>query len=252
MTGEPDAAATVVELEQVFQHVGRQRALDGISLQVRRGDMLLLIGPNGAGKSLTMRLVLGLDQPSAGRVRLFGEDLSQVDDRGMRRLRRRLGAVLQGGMLLDGMTVLENLLLPLQATRLDRPGMARAARLVITQLQLDGMEHHRPRALSAGQRRRVELARALINQPELLICDGLGDGLDLPALRDIAGILKAQQQHRELTIIATDNATLEPVQPEDRVAVIDRGRLLFDGTRGALAAARDQDLELRWVLEGHP
>jgi ABC-type transporter Mla maintaining outer membrane lipid asymmetry ATPase subunit MlaF len=185
-------------------------------------------------------------------VRLFGQDLAEADDRGMRRLRRRLGAVLQGGTLLDGLTVLENLLLPLLATPFDRPAMARAARLAITQLQLDGMENLPPRALSLGQRRRAELARALINRPELLVLDGLSDGLDLPAVRDIAEILQVQQQNRELTLIATDNTTLEVVRPDDRVAVLDRGRLLFDGSRRALEAADDSDLALRWILEGHP
>ena len=248
----PAAAAPVVELERVHQHVGIQRALDGVSLRVARGDTLLLIGPNGAGKSLLTRLILGLDQPSAGRVRLFGQDLSSVDDRGMRRLRRRLGAVLQGGSLLDGLTVLENLLLPLQATRLGRAQMARAARLAVTQLQLDGMENQRPRALSLGQRRRAELARALINRPELLVLDGLSDGLDLPAVHEIVGILLVQQQNRELTILATDNTTLDAVRPEDRVAVLDRGRLLFEGRRHELEAAAAGDLALRWILEGHP
>jgi ABC-type transporter Mla maintaining outer membrane lipid asymmetry ATPase subunit MlaF len=246
------AAAIVVELERVHQHVGMHRALDGVSLQVRRGDTLLIIGPNGAGKSLTTRLILGLDQPSAGHVRLFGQDLAAADDRGMRRLRGRVGAVLQGGTLLDGLSVLENLLLPLQATRLDRPAMARAARLAITQLQLDGMENLPPRALSLGQRRRAELARALINRPELLVLDGLSDGLDLPAVRDIAEILEVQRQNRELTLIATDNTTLDVVGADDRVAVLDRGRLLFDGSRRALEAAGDDDLALRWILEGHP
>jgi ABC-type multidrug transport system ATPase subunit len=250
-SGPPPGEPPVV-LERVFQHVGIRRALDTVSLRVERGETLLLIGPNGAGKSLTVRLILGLDQPSAGHVRLFGSDLARVNDLGMRRLRRRLGAVLQGGSLLDGLTVLENLLLPLQSTPMRGSDMTRAARLAITQLQLDGMENLRPRALSVGQRRRAELARALINQPDLLVFDGLSDGLDLPSLRDIVSILRTQQETRNLTVIATDNTTLEVVRPEDRVAVMDRGRLLFDGARRELEAAREADLELRWILEGHP
>jgi len=248
-SADPEA---LVELERVFQHINARCTLSDLSLSVKRGDALLIIGPNGAGKSLSLRLILGLDQPSAGRVRLFAHDLAHQNDAQMNRLRGRLGAVLQGGSLLDELTVLENLLLPMRARQSDRATLARAARLVITQLQLDGMEHRYPRALSLGQQRRVELARALINRPELLICDGLSDGLDQPALRDILSILRVQRETRGLTLIATGNEMLDLIGAEDRVAVIDRGQLLFDDTRTALEEKSATDLELRTVLEGHP
>ncbi|MFP4076742.1 MAG: hypothetical protein ACLFTD_09705 [Halochromatium sp.] len=99
---------------------------------------------------------------------------------------------------------------------------------------------------------RVELARALINQPELLICDGLSDGLDQPALREILAILQVQRASRGLSLIATDNRMLEIIGPEDRVAVMDRGRLLFAGTRVGLESRWRDDLELRTIFEGHP
>ncbi|MGB5834087.1 MAG: ATP-binding cassette domain-containing protein [Thiohalocapsa sp.] len=244
------ADEVVVSIENLFQHVGIHCVLTGVSLRLSRGEGLLLIGPNGAGKTLLMRLLIGLDPPSAGSVRLFGRNLSELGDRDMVRLRRRIGVVLQRGSLLDGLTVLENLLLPLRETQMRRGEMASAARLAMTQLQLDGMENHRPRSLSLGQRRRVELARALIHHPDLLVWDGLTDGLDLPAVRDIFAVLRAQQQARGLTLIATDNSTLEATGDGDRVAVLDRGRLLFDGSRDALRLALAERLELRYVVEG--
>lgn len=247
-----EATRTLVELQQVFQHVNGRCALNALSLSLERGEALLMIGPNGAGKSLSLRLMLGLDQPSSGSIKLFGHDLATLSDARMNRLRSRLGVVLQGGSLLDELTLIENLLLPMRAQPRHRSSLARAAQLVITQLQLDGMAHHYPRALSLGQRRRAELARALINQPELLICDGLSDGLDRPALRDILGILQVQRESRGLTLLATDNAMLEIIGPEDRVAVMDRGCLLFDGTRADLETVGADDLELRTILEGHP
>lgn len=247
-----DAREPVVVLEDLFQHVGGHCVLNGVSLQIARGEGLLLIGPNGAGKTLLTRLLVGLDAPSAGRVRLFGRDLAELDDRAMALLRRRIGVVLQRGSLLDGLTVLENLLLPLRETPMRRGDMARAARLAMTQLQLDGMDNHRPSALSLGQRRRVELARALIHHPDLLVWDGLTDGLDLPSVRDIFAVLRVQQQARGLTLIATDNSTLDTIGDQDRVAVLDRGRLRFDGSRAQLTAALAERLELRYVVEGRP
>jgi len=251
-TATATATEPLIQLQRVFQHVNGRCALNDLTLSVQRGDALLLIGPNGAGKSLSLRLMLGLDQPSAGSIKLFGQDLARLNDARLNRLRGRLGVVLQGGSLLDELTLLENLLLPLRAQPRPRATLARAARLVITQLQLDGMAHHYPRALSLGQQRRAELARALINQPELLICDGLSDGLDRPALREILSILQVQRETRGLTFIATDNAMLEVIGPNDRVAVMDRGCLLFDGTRAGLEASSADQLELRTILEGHP
>ncbi|TVQ84613.1 MAG: ABC transporter ATP-binding protein [Chromatiaceae bacterium] len=246
------AAPPPLALAGVFQHVGIHCALADISLTLGRGQWLTVIGPNGAGKSLLTRLILGLDVPSAGTVHLFGEDLARLDGRRLARLRQRLGAVLQGGSLLHGLDVLENLLLPLRARPMSRLAMARAARLVMTQLRLDGMEHHAPRGLSLGQRRRVELARALIHRPELLVWDGLSDGLDPPAVRDIVEVLQAQRQHRGLTVIATDNDHRQSAAAADRVAVIDHGRLLFDGTPATLLDALPRDLALRYIVEGHP
>jgi ABC-type multidrug transport system ATPase subunit len=226
-----------LRVEQVFQHVSGHAVLNGVSLTVQSGEGVLLIGQNGAGKSLLMRLVLGLDLPSAGHVRLFGEELQRLRGARARALRARVGAVLQRGSLLDGLTVLENLLLPLRAARMPRADMARAARLAMTQLQLDGMENHLPRSLSVGQRRRVELARALVHRPDLLVWDGLTDGLDLPAVREILGVLRTQIELRGLTVIGTDNTTLQAMHGDERIVVLDRGRMIFDGTRDALEAA---------------
>ncbi len=246
----PAPGPPALEIADVFQHVAGHAVLSGVSFSVQRSEGVLLIGRNGAGKSLLMRLVLGLDLPSAGQVRLFGEELQHLRGSRAQSLRRRVGAVLQHGALLDGLTVLENLLLTLRPTRLSQAEMARAARLAMTQLQLDGMENHLPRALSVGQRRRVELARALIHQPDLLIWDGLTDGLDLPAVREIFELLRNQMTLRGLTVIGTDNMALEAVGADDRVVVLDRGRVIFDGTRSALQAATPQRLELRYLLHG--
>jgi ABC-type multidrug transport system ATPase subunit len=246
----PAPVPPALAVTDVFQHVSGHAVLNGVSLTVEQGEGVLLIGRNGAGKSLLIRVVLGLDLPSAGQVRLFGEELLRLRGARARALRRRVGAVLQHGALLDGLTVQENLLLPLLPTQLSQAEMARATRLVITQLQLDGMENHLPRSLSVGQRRRVELARALVHRPDLLIWDGLTDGLDLPAVREIFGLLQSQMSLRGLTVIGTDNLALEAVGPEDRVVVLERGHLLFDGSRRALEAATPEHLELRYLLHG--
>jgi len=241
-----------LELDGVFQHVAGRCGLADLGLRLETGEWLLVVGPNGAGKSLLTRLILGLDAPSAGPIRVFGQELAALGRVAMRQLRRRIGGVIQGGSLLEDLTVLENLLLPLRGTSLDREGMGRAARLTMTQLLLDGLENHAPRSLSLGQRRRVELARALVHRPELLVWDGLTDGLDPAGVQEILEVLNIPREGGKLTFIATDNRVGVALPDPDRIAVLDRGRLLFCGPPAELEHAAAERLELRHVLQGHP
>lgn len=246
------SAPAALELTGVFQHVRGRLALADLELRAELGEWLLVAGPNGAGKSLLVRLVLGLDAPSAGTIRVLGEDIQALGWAAMTRLRGRMGAVLQGGSLLEGQSVIENLLLPIR----DLPGgpadLAREARLVMTLLRLDGLENHRPRSLSLGQRRRVELARALIHRPELLVWDGLTDGLDPAAARDTLQVLSEQRGGRQMTLIATDNDPGVLGETCDRIAVLDGGRLAFNGSPAELARALPERLDLRYLLHGTP
>lgn len=244
--------AAALSLDGVYQHVGGRMALNDIRLNLPEGAWLLICGPNGAGKSLLTRLILGLDRPSAGTIQVLGHDLARLGGGAMKRLRREIGAVLQRGSLLTDHAVLENLLLPLRDAPMTRNDMARAARLVMTLLGLDGLENHLPRALSLGQQRRVELARALIHRPRLLIWDGLSDGLDPTAARDTLAVLRGLRENQRLTLIATDNVPDALAGTADRVAVLDRGRLLFEGAVTDLEAASARRFELRAVLRGRP
>ncbi len=242
---------TALELDGVFQHVGGRCVIAGIDLTLAPGEDLLLVGPNGAGKSLLIRLMLGLDAPSAGRVRILGSDLNALRGRRLSRLRRSLGAVLQGGALLQSLTVLENLLLPLRALAMNKHELRRAARLVMTLLQLDGLENHLPRALSVGQRRRVELARALIHRPSLLVWDGLSDGLDTASARELARLLMDQRQNWDMSMVFTDNGVDVLSADTQRVVVLNDARIAFDGNRAELLEQARTRLDLRVLLEGH-
>jgi ABC-type transporter Mla maintaining outer membrane lipid asymmetry ATPase subunit MlaF len=236
----------------VFQHVKGRCVISDFHLRLRQGECLVLLGANGAGKTLLMRLVLGLDLPSAGEIRVFGQDLARLEQSELDALRTRIGAVFQGGSLLNGLNVLENLLLPLRRSALTCEGMARRARLIMTLLRLDGLENLRPFELSSGMRCSVELARALIRNPSLLLWDELGEGLDRAAYREIRQHLAREKKIRDMALIVSSHQPDTALTLADQVAVIDGGRLLFQGTPAELEQTRGQDPALAHVLEGRP
>lgn len=241
-----------VELDAVFQHVGGRCALEGIHLDVALGDSLALVGPNGAGKTLLLRLIAGLDAPTAGRIRVLGHDLAHLGRGERAALRAQLGMVFQGGSLLNGLTVAENILLPLRDSGLSREAMWRATRLAMMQLRLDGLENRYPYQLSGGLVRQIELARALIHRPQLLLWDEVVDGLDLAASLELEGLLREHRSQHAMTVITTSHLADRALRGVARVAILEAGRLIFTGTPEEARAAREHDLSLRYILDGRP
>jgi len=242
----------VVEFDKVFQHVKGRCVLDNISFAVEQGDSFALLGPNGAGKTLLLRLIMGLDQPSAGNICVLGRNLSSLEHRELLLLRRSVGMVIQSGALLNGLSVLENLILPLRNGPYSAEAMRRTARLVMTQLRLDGMENLRPNELSGGVKRKVELARALICKPSLLLWDELMDGLDPVSALEIQSHLQREKENNNMTFIFTTHQSGGALASANQVGVLDNGKLLFIGGSEQLAQAKVEQIELRYTLEGRP
>lgn len=241
---------TAVTIENLFQHVAGRRVLDGVSLTVMGGESFALLGPNSAGKSMLLRLLAGLDGPSSGRIEVLGRELGQLDAAGLDRLRQGMGMVFQGGSLLNGLTVLENILLPLRGAAIDWDEMQRKARLIMMQLRLDGLENFRPGELSGGLLRRIEIARALVREPRLLLLDEVMDGLDRGAMVEILELVRDYKARHEMTVIYTSHLLEYAMDIADRVALLQGGRLLFLGSPEQLQEAAVEDQELRYIVDG--
>lgn len=239
-----------VEFENVFQHLNGRCILSGLSFSIRRGDFFALLGPNGAGKTMLLRLIMGLDRPSAGRISVLGQDYDELSDADLSSFRHSLGMVLQGGGLLNGLTIAENLILPLRDAGHRVDLMSRKARLIMTQLRLDGLENLYPHELSGGLMRKVELARALIQQPKMLMWDELLDGLDPASIIEIEEHLAREKRTRDMTVIFTTHQTSGALTVASRVGVLDNGKLLFDGAAEDLSGVGDKDPDLKYALKG--
>ncbi|MGE5357855.1 MAG: ABC transporter ATP-binding protein [Bacteroidales bacterium] len=168
------------------------RALDGVSLDIARGDFLALVGTSGSGKSTLLNLVAGLDRPTAGRLAVFGQDLAAMTREELSVHRRRnVGMIFQSFNLIATMTALENVTLAMMFAEVPRREREARARVLLEQVGLGGRHAHRPSELSGGEQQRVSIARALANNPEILLADEPTGNLDSRTARDIVGLLQA-------------------------------------------------------------
>jgi putative ABC transport system ATP-binding protein len=198
----------VQSLRKVFDAgENRVEALRGVSLRVAAGEFVAVMGPSGSGKSTLLHLIGGLDTPSAGSIRVSGEDLSKLDDDRLTLLRRRrIGFVFQAFNLLDVLTAQENVALPLIV---DGEAEAVASRRAAAALELVGLGQrgsHLPRRLSGGEQQRVAIARALVSKPQLLLADEPTGNLDSASSDQIMAVLRnlAQEQRQTILMVTHD------------------------------------------------
>jgi putative ABC transport system ATP-binding protein len=178
------------------------RALDGVSLQIRRGEFLAIMGASGSGKSTAMNILGCLDRPTSGDLQFNGIAIGNLSNDSRALFRRNyLGFVFQGFNLLPRTTALENVELPLIYRGLSRSARAARAGEAMRQVGLEGREHHTPAELSGGQQQRVAIARAIVTDPVLLLADEPTGNLDSERGHDIMKLLKRLNAEHQLTVI---------------------------------------------------
>jgi lipooligosaccharide transport system ATP-binding protein len=221
----------VIAAEGLVKSFGALRAVDGISFSVERGSCCGLLGPNGAGKTTTIRMLYGFSPPDAGRLRIFGLDVGADG----RLIRSRLGVCQQADSLDPDLTVRENLLLFASYFGIPRAVAARRADELLAFMALEGKRPAGIGELSGGMARRLMLARALVNDPELVILDEPTTGLDPQARHQVWERLETLRR-RGLTILLTTHYMEEASRLADRVIIVDHGRILDQGTPRELVA----------------
>jgi putative ABC transport system ATP-binding protein len=182
-------------------------ALNGIQLSVPRGDFLTIMGASGSGKSTLLNILGALDRPSQGRYLLDGQEVSAMDDDAASDVRNRcIGFIFQSFHLLPRLTVLENVLLPQRYTQQPDPEAESRARALLTRIGLSHRIDHRPSELSGGQLQRAAIARALLNQPALLLADEPTGNLDSKSAADVISLLKELHANGQTIVLVTHDA----------------------------------------------
>jgi putative ABC transport system ATP-binding protein len=211
----------VIELRdlQRYYQMGAEtvKALDGVDLEIKRGEYLSIVGPSGSGKTTLFNLVGGLDKPTRGSVFIDGVDISQLDAYELAWLRcRKIGYIFQSFNLIQVLTALENVSLPTVFAGTPHDEGLKKAEKLLEQVGLGERLNHRPTELSAGQQQRVAIARALANDPAIILADEPTGNLDLNTGMEIIDLLHGLNKMRGLTLVAATH-DLKMIKASDRI-----------------------------------
>lgn len=208
---------------------GPVAALQGIDLAIQRGEVFGIIGRSGAGKSSLIRTINRLEQPTSGRVLIDQVDIGGFDEDRLVELRRRIGMIFQHFNLMSAKTVWQNVDLPLKVAGVPKEQRRRKVRELLELVGLQGKHEAYPAQLSGGQKQRVGIARALVHDPQILLCDEATSALDPETTQSILGLLREINQRLGLTIVLITHEMAVIREVCDRVVVLEQGRIVEQG-----------------------
>lgn len=219
---------SIIEIQGLKNYLGHQWVHKGVNLSVKQGEILAIIGGSGSGKTTILRSILMLQKPTAGKILVFGQDLDLISEQAANALRRRWGMLFQHSALFSAMSVLENVMFPMQElTYLSKTFMRKLAML---KLSLVGLPNHAaeklPSELSGGMQRRAAAARAIAMDPELLFLDEPTTGLDPLSARQFDELIVFLRDTLNLTVLMISHDIESLKQCTDRVAFVGEGKIL--------------------------
>lgn len=231
----------IIEVRGLEKSYGSHPVLAGIDLEVRAGETLIILGASGSGKSTLLRCLVGLEEPDAGTVRVAGADLFRAPPRELARLRQSIGVAFQGGALFTSMTVGENIDLPLdELTELPESTRRLIVRIKLALVGLEGAADLYPAELSGGMRKRAAFARAMALDPQILFADEPSAGLDPVTAAGLDQLLIRLRQVFGVTLIVVTHELESAFAVGERIALIDRGRIVTIGTPDEMRASSDR------------
>jgi spermidine/putrescine transport system ATP-binding protein len=214
-----------VELTGITKRFDDVVAVDNIDLEIADGEFFAMLGPSGCGKTTTLRMIAGLEFPTMGSLKIFGDEVGTLPPN-----KRPVNTVFQNYALFPHMDVIANVSFGLRMQGIDKKVATASAREMIKIVRLEGLEERRPSQMSGGQQQRVALARALVNHPKVLLLDEPLGALDLKLRQEMQGELKRLQQDLGISFVFVTHDQEEALTMSDRIAVMNDGQLLQVGT----------------------
>ena len=215
----------ILRLEAIEKNFGSLKALDGISLSVKKGEFISLLGPSGCGKTTLLRIIAGLTPQSAGTVVLDGKDITNLPPE-----KRNVNTIFQSYALFPHMTVEENIGYGLKIQGVKKSEIKEKVAQMLSLVSLEGCEKKYPSQLSGGQKQRVAIARGLIKKPEILLLDEPLGALDLQLRRHLTEEIKRIHQETKTTFIYITHDRDEAMNMSDRMIIMNKGKFVHEGT----------------------
>jgi phospholipid/cholesterol/gamma-HCH transport system ATP-binding protein len=230
----------VVRVVELVKSFGGRVVLDGVNLEVRPGETVVIMGGSGCGKSTVLRHMIGSLFPDSGYVELLGSNLNELDERGLNELRLKFGILFQSGALFNSMTVGENVALPLREhTDLDAQTIGIMVKIKLELVGLREAEDLMPAEISGGMKKRAGLARAIALDPDILFYDEPSAGLDPVTSAEIDQLMMDLTGKLGVSSVVVTHEMDSAFRIADRMAMLDRGRILKVGPRSEFEALRD-------------
>lgn len=226
------AEAGLLATGQLVKEYRQRRVVNGVSITVGAGEIVGLLGPNGAGKTTTFNMVVGVVRPDEGRVQFTGRDITRLPMH--RRARLGIGYLTQEPSIFRKLTVEQNILAILETCRMKRSERRVRLQYLLEELDLGRLAQSRAYTLSGGEKRRLEITRALVTSPKLLLLDEPFAGIDPIAVYEVQKIVRRLKE-RGLGILVTDHSVREMLKLIDRGYIIHKGQVLVEGTAEFLA-----------------
>jgi lipopolysaccharide export system ATP-binding protein len=217
----------LLEVENVTKTYGRRKVVNGVSLTVERGETVGLLGRNGAGKTTTFRMVIGLVRPETGTIRFEGKDVTRLPI--YRRARLGMGFLPQEPSVFQRLTVEENLLAILETTKKPKGVRRETAGSMLKEYGLSHLAGQKAYTLSGGEMRRLEICRAMLTSPSIVILDEPFSGVDPIAVNEIQGFIRKLKE-KNIGVLLTDHNVRETLAITERSHIIDSGTVLRSGT----------------------
>ena len=238
------SGANSIEVRNLQTYYGHRHILKNVSLDVRAGEIFVIMGGSGSGKTTLLNHLLGLLRPSAGSIRVLGQDINAIDPVAKQELRTKMGVAFQSGALFSSMSVGDNIALPLREhTRLDDTTIGIVTRLKLEVVSLAGFEDLMPAELSGGMIKRAALARAIVMDPKLLFCDEPSAGLDPVVASSIDDLILRLRDAMGMSIVVVTHDLDSAFKIADRICVLDKGEVLALGSVDEIRASPNERIQ---------
>lgn len=233
----------MIRVENVHKSFGEHNVLNGITTVFERGRTNLIIGASGSGKTVLLKCMLGLFDPQEGSIYFEDKAIEDMNDEEHRSLREDIGMLFQGGALFDSMTIEENIMFPLRMfTKKKRSEMLHRVNEVLARVNLENVNDKFPAEISGGMKKRVSIARAIVNKPKYLFCDEPNSGLDPKTATVIDNLIQEITHEYQITTVVVSHDMNSVMEIGESIVLLKNGILVWEGTNEDIFRADNKDV----------